>query len=206
MTVEYWIELVFGNQRNRRGDRDMTPENSYSPPPAPPAPPAPGTTPATQPSEQTPDPAQELAAAKARADAITAGQGASSPEVAGNEVIGGQYPPPDAQPPTDAPPPADAPPDKIPPTEEEITLSVRRTVLGHGVSEEVFARDLALPIEERERLITDVCKDLGGEPPTGDQLTNIAARCITVGALIDLFVQWVAEADPNHPANSGAGS
>lgn len=90
----------------------------------------------------------------------------------------------------------------VPPFDSIIGM-IKAVCLADGIPEGEFARDFPLPVEARLRLIANSAEKLTGRRPPADvDLSNMAAKCKTVGALIDLF----EEQHPDHPTQSGAGS
>lgn len=86
---------------------------------------------------------------------------------------------------------------------DSIIGMIKAVCLADGIPEGEFARDFPIPVEARLRLIANAAEKLTGRRPPADvDLSNMAAKCRTVGALIDLF----EEQHPDHPTQSGAGS
>lgn len=83
----------------------------------------------------------------------------------------------------------------IPPFDSIVGM-IKEVCIADGIPEGEFARDFPIPVEARLRLIANSAEKLTGRRPPADiDLSNMAAKCKTVGALIDLFEGQ----HPDHP-------
>lgn len=156
-------------------------QTASAPPPSDPPPPSEA---APVPSEAQP-PAEQPQTPQPGTDAGDAAQQAQPP----------QQPPVDEHAAEAAEQLADAPLPTIPDL-DTIAPTVKSVVLAGGVEEAVFARDLVIPTEEREKLVRSVSKALTGmDIPVGVDVASRADNLSTVGKLIDFF----EEQHPDHP-------